>query len=174
MPPLKVPAATVRLSPNELSQFEAIALFVDRATAIRPDFALTESNAAAVVEICSRLDGLPLAIELATARLRLLSPEAMLPRLGLNLLGGGRRDLPVRQQTLRNGIAWSYDLLSERQQMLFRLSVFVRGFTLVAAAAVRTRQRWRRHWYSRMWAHWSTTISCGQRVWSPASSATVC
>jgi predicted ATPase/DNA-binding CsgD family transcriptional regulator len=137
VPPLKVPDATVRLSLNELSQFEAIALFVDRATAIRPDFALTESNAAAVVEICSRLDGLPLAIELATARLRLLSPEAILPRLGLDLLGGGRRDLPARHQTLRTGIAWSYDLLSERQQMLFRrLSVFVGGFTLAAAAAV--------------------------------------
>jgi predicted ATPase len=119
--------------------FEAVALFVERATSIIPDFALTNENAATVVEICARLDGLPLAIELAAARLRLLSPEAMLPRLGhaLGLLTGGRRDLPARQQTLRSAIDWSYDLLSEAEQRMFRrLSVFVGGFTLESAMAV--------------------------------------
>ncbi len=122
-----------------MSQFEAVALFVERAAAIRPDFALTTENAVTVVEICARLDGLPLAIELAVARLRLLSPEAMLPRLGhgLTLLTSGRRDLPARQQMLRSAIDWSYDLLTEAEQRLFRrLSVFVGGFTLESAAAV--------------------------------------
>src|SRR6185503_430678 len=119
-----------------LSEFEAVALFVERASAIRPDFTLTDENAATVVEICTRLDGLPLAIELAAARTRLLSPQAILPRLehALALLTGGRRDLPARQQTLRSAIDWSYDLLSQAEQRLFRrLSIFSGGFTLEAA-----------------------------------------
>ncbi len=139
VPPLALPGSARGLTLDALSQFEAVALFVERAAAIRPDFALTTENAVTVVEICARLDGLPLAIELAVARLRLLSPEAMLPRLGhgLTLLTGGRRDLPARQQTLRSAIDWSYDLLTEAEQRLFRrLSVFVGGFTLESAAAV--------------------------------------
>ncbi len=137
--PLALPDAAGALGPESLSHFEAVALFVERATAIRPDFALTNENAATVVEICTRLDGLPLAIELAAARIRLLEPEAMLPRLGhaLTLLTGGRRDLPARQQTLRSAIDWSYDLLTDAEQRLFRrLSVFVGGFTLESAATV--------------------------------------
>ncbi|MGE3511804.1 MAG: tetratricopeptide repeat protein, partial [Vicinamibacterales bacterium] len=143
VPPLGVPDVRRLQQPGlqaeALSRYDAVELFVERALAIRPDFILTNTNASAVAELCARLDGLPLAIELAAARLRLLSPEAMLPRLGhgLDLLAGGRRDLPARQQTLRNTIAWSYELLSATERRLFRhLSVFVGGFTLAAAAAV--------------------------------------
>lgn len=141
VPPLAFPdretAAT--LSPEGVSRFEAVALFVERARAIRPGFALTAANAAKVAEICGRLDGLPLAIELAAARLRLLTTDAMLARLGhgVALLTGGPRDLPPRQQTLRAAIAWSYELLSEAQRTVFRrLSVCVGGFTPGAAAAL--------------------------------------
>ncbi len=122
-----------------LSKFPAISLFVQRAAAIKPDFELAEENAAAVTEICVRLDGLPLAIELAAARVKLLSPAAMLTRLAsrLQLLTGGARDLPARQQTLRQAIDWSYDLLNEAEQKLFRrLSVFVGGCTLEAVESV--------------------------------------
>lgn len=134
---LRLPAVTV------LMQCEAVALFAERARASRPDFQLTRTNASAVAEICARLDGLPLAIELAAARVKLLSPEALLQRLAqsvagrLGLLTGGARDLPHRQQTLRNTIAWSYGLLDTTEQMLFRrLGVFVDGWTLAAAEAV--------------------------------------
>jgi len=123
----------------QMSQFEAVRLFVDRAVAVKPDFAVTNTSAPAVAEICHRLDGLPLAIELAAARIRMLPPQAMLARLQqrLPLLTGGARDAPARQQTLRNAIAWSYDLLSEDEQKLFRrLSVFASGWTLEAAEAV--------------------------------------
>jgi predicted ATPase len=122
-----------------LVQIPAIALFVERAREARPDFALTSENAATVVEICQRLDGLPLALELAAACLSLLSPAALLARLErrLPLLSRGARDLPERQQTLRNTIAWSYDLLEAGEQQLFRrLAVFVGGFTLEAVQAV--------------------------------------
>src|SRR5262249_25108244 len=114
-------------------------LFIQRAVSARPDFAVTNENAPAVAEICHRLDGLPLAIELAAARTRLFSPEALLSLLGnrLKVLTGGARDLPARQQTLRSAIAWSHDLLTEPEQTLFRrLSVFVGGFSLEAAEAV--------------------------------------
>jgi predicted ATPase len=137
--PLALPASAEERTPERIAQYPAIALFVERATAARPNFAVTSENVAAVAEICHRLDGLPLAIELAAARIRLLSPEAMLPRLGngLGLLAGGRRDLPARQQTLRSAIAWSYELLSDSEQRLFcSLSVFVGSFTLDAAEAV--------------------------------------
>ena len=129
-----------RLPPLEaLSQYEAVALFIERARAVRPDFQITNENAPAVAEICARLDGLPLAIELAAARVKLLSPQAMLKRLEnrLTLLAGGARDLPARQQTLRGAIAWSYDLLDEEERRFFaRLSVFLGGFTLEAVDAV--------------------------------------
>jgi predicted ATPase/class 3 adenylate cyclase len=133
-------------SPEELAQYEAVRLFVERARAVRPDFALTAASAPAVAEICWRLDGLPLAIELAAARCKLFSPEALLARLAgrspgasLQLLTGGAHDLPERQQTLRNTIDWSYQLLDAAEQALFRrLAVFVGGFTAEAAEAVCT------------------------------------
>jgi predicted ATPase/class 3 adenylate cyclase len=135
VPPLEVPDP-VRLPPPErLAQYEAVKLFVERARAVMADFAVTDENAAAVAEICARLDGLPLAIELAAARVRLLSPQAMLARLGnrLKLLKGGPQDLPARQQTLRATMDWSYDLLTEEEKTLFeRLSVFSGGSTLEA------------------------------------------
>src|SRR5260370_34495611 len=114
-------------------------LFVQRATAVRPDFTVTSESVPAIEKICSRLDGLPLAIELAAARTKVLSPCDMLDRLQnrLQLLSGGALDLPERQQTLRKTIDWSYDLLNEAERKLFRrLSVFVGGCTLEAAEAV--------------------------------------
>jgi non-specific serine/threonine protein kinase len=141
--PLAVPEAdnhgNVRYATHQLAllgQMDAVALFVQRGRQVRPGFALTEDNAAAVAEICRRLDGLPLAIELAAARLRHLSPATLLARLSdrLTLLSGGPRDAPYRQQTLRDTIAWSYDLLSPEEQALFRrLAVFAGGFTMEAA-----------------------------------------
>jgi predicted ATPase len=139
LPPLALPARKATPSVQELSQCPAIALFVQRAVAVKPDFALTDENASAVTEICTRLDGLPLALQLAAARIKLLSPSAMRNRLAsrLQLLTSGARDLPARQQTLRQAIDWSYDLLSEPEQKLFRrLSVFAGGFTLEAAESV--------------------------------------
>ena len=122
-----------------IAESDAVALFVQRARAVNPGFALTAANAAAVAEICRRLDGLPLALELAAARIKLLSPQAMVALLAkrLQLLTGGSRDLPARQQTLRDTVAWSHDLLSPDLQRLFRrLAVFVGGFTLEAAEDV--------------------------------------
>jgi predicted ATPase/serine/threonine protein kinase len=122
-----------------LSHLPAIALFVARARAVKHDFALTKENASAVAAICSRLDGLPLAIELAAARIKLLSPSAMLARLesSLSLLTGGARDLPSRQQTLRSTVDWSHGLLNAAEQTLFRrLSVFAGGCTLEGVEAV--------------------------------------
>jgi predicted ATPase/predicted Ser/Thr protein kinase len=126
-------------SADALSQYSAIALFVERAMAARPGFELTQENAADVAEICVRLDGLPLAIELAAARIKVLSPGSMRTRLAsrLQLLTGGARDLPLRQQTLRSAIDWSYDLLNPAEQKLLRrLSVFVAGCTLEGVEAV--------------------------------------
>jgi predicted ATPase len=145
VPPLGVPDPgffTSRIqspSPAALSQYEAVALFIQRARLVKPDFAVTNENAPAIAEICYRLDGLPLAIELAAARTRLFPPEAMLSRLAsrLRLLTSGPRDLPERQQTLKSTIQWSYDLLQPGEQMLFRrLSVFAGGATLEAIEAV--------------------------------------
>jgi len=137
--PLALPEARNLPAPEALSEYSAISLFVQRAGAVKPDFRLTQQNAADVVEICTRLDGLPLAIELAAARVKLLSPSAMRTRLAsrLQLLTGGSRDLPARQQTLRQAIDWSHDLLNESEQKLFRrLSVFVSGCTLEAVESV--------------------------------------
>ncbi len=143
VPPLALPNREQILAYDTLAEYAAVALFLQRAQTINPDFQLTESNAAAITSICLRLDGLPLAIELAAARIKLLSPQELLVRLEdpLAVLTDGPRDLPVRQQTLRNTILWSYQLLSAWEQQLFRLlSVFVGGCTLAAAEAVSASQ----------------------------------
>ena len=148
VPPLPLPAPASLPEPAAVATSPAVALFVQRASAVRPDFALTDDNTTAVASICARVDGLPLALELAAARVRALSPQALLARLEgamptsvgpsrLQLLTGGARDLPARQQTLRDTIAWSYDLLNPWEQVLFRrLAVFVGGWTLEAAESV--------------------------------------
>lgn len=122
-----------------LSQYEAVRLFIERALAVKPEFRITNENAPAVAEICARLDGLPLAIELAAARVKLLTPAEMLRRLdqNLSLLASSSRDLPDRQRTLQGAIDWSHELLTEPEQRLFaRLSVFRGGFGMLAAEAV--------------------------------------
>ncbi len=137
--PLEVPNLKELPDPARLSQYAAVELFIQRAQGVRPDFQVTNRNAPAVAEICYRLDGLPLAIELAAARIKLLSPQELLSRLshGFEILRGGTRDLPERQQTLRGAIDWSYNLLTEPSRAIFRrLSVFVGGFSLEAAEAV--------------------------------------
>ncbi|HEY7034964.1 MAG TPA: LuxR C-terminal-related transcriptional regulator [Thermomicrobiales bacterium] len=139
VPPLILPDPTRLPSLAELAQTATVTLFLQRARAVNPGFALTEANAAAVAEVCRRLDGLPLAIELAAARAKVLSPRALLTLLNrrLQVLTGGSRDAPARQRTLRDAIAWSYDQLSAAEQALFRsLAVFVGGCTLEAAEAV--------------------------------------
>ena len=137
--PLALPDAKCATSAGSLRQYAAVVLFVQRAVDAKADFSLTDGNASAVAEICRRLDGLPLAIELAAARIKMLSPEALLARLErrLPLLIGGARDLPERQRTLRDTLAWSYDLLSVAERTLFRrLAIFVGGCTLEAAELV--------------------------------------
>ncbi len=137
--PLSLPDLS-RLPPLEqLAQYSSVALFVSRAQALKHDFVLNDGNAREVAEICFRLDGLPLAIELAAARIKLLPPAAMVKRMAsrLKILTGGARDLPARQQTMRGAIAWSYDLLEPDEKTLFnRLSVFVGGCNLDDAEAV--------------------------------------
>ena len=137
--PLGVPDPAAVLSVDALSQYEAVQLFIERAMAIKPDFAVTNENAPAVAGITALVDGLPLAIELAASRIRLLTPQAIFTRLEgrLGELGGGSRDLPERQQTLRGAIAWSYDLLEPGVQTLFaRFAVFSRGASLEQIEAV--------------------------------------
>jgi len=137
--PLAVPDLTHLPEPEALTQQAAVRLFLLRTQAIQPAFGVTPANARAIAEICAHLDGLPLAIELAAARSKLLPPQALLRRLShrLELLTGGARDLPTRQQTLHNTLQWSYDLLTAEDQRLFRwFSIFVGGCTLEAAEAV--------------------------------------
>ena len=140
VPPLGLPDPKRLVEDSQIfSEYEAIAFFVERAQAFKPDFRLTEENAPVVAEICVRLDGLPLGIQLAAARLKLISPRAILERLRrrLRLLKGGPQDAPARQKTLRDAIGWSYELLGEEERLLFgRLSVFAGGCTLEAAEAV--------------------------------------
>src|ERR687894_671090 len=139
VPPLSLPDPDSLPPLEHLTEYEAVRLFVERARAVKPDFVLTEENGPAVVEICERLDGLPLAIELAAARIKLLPPRVLLDRLGnrLKILTGGARNLPERQRTLRNAIEWSYGLLDEGEKLLFgRLGVFSSGATLEAIEAV--------------------------------------
>ena len=139
IPPLSVPDPRRLPDLVALSQYEAVALFIQRAQAVKLEFQVTNANAPAISEICVRLDGLPLAIELAAARIKLLPPQALLARLGqrLAVLTSGARDVPERQKTLRNTIEWSYLLLDAYEQRLFRrLSVFVGGCTLEAAESV--------------------------------------
>ena len=139
VPPLALPDPKCIPPLETLSRLPAVALFVERAQAVKREFALTKDNASLVAAICARLDGLPLAIELAAARIKMLSPSAMLARLEsrLNLLTGGARDLPTRQQTLRSTVDWSYGLLNAAEQTLFRrLSVFSGGCALEGVEAV--------------------------------------
>ncbi len=139
VPPLAVPDPKRLPDLVALSQYEAVALYIKRAQAVKPEFQVTNANAPAVAEICVCLDGLPLAIELAAARIKLLPPQALLARLGQRLvvLTGGAKDVPARQQTLRNTIEWSYQLLDAQEQQLFRrLSAFVGGCTLEAIEAI--------------------------------------
>jgi len=139
VPPLDLPDPASPTALEELGSYESISLFLDRGAAVDPGFTLSEENAAAIAKICASLDGLPLAIELAASRIRLLAPEVMAERLDrrLPLLTGGPRDLPARQRTLRGAIAWSYDLLGDQQRAMFRrLAVFAGGFTLESAQVV--------------------------------------
>jgi predicted ATPase/class 3 adenylate cyclase len=139
LPPHEAPGQRRQRDAQALSQYESVALFIERAMAVKAGFTVTNENAPAVAEICVRLDGLPLAIELAAARIRILSPQAILARRGrqLDLLSGGGSDRPARQQTLRGAIAWSYDLLDDRDRRLFAgMSVFVGGGSLEAIEEV--------------------------------------
>lgn len=139
VPPLRLPASPQSLAPADAHRYEAIHLFIQRAQAVQPSFHLTTENAPAVASLCQQLDGLPLAIELAATRVKMITPQAMLSRLGdrLRLLTGGARDQPTRQQTLRQTIDWSYDLLGDSAKRLFaRLATFSGGWDLEAAEAV--------------------------------------
>jgi predicted ATPase/DNA-binding CsgD family transcriptional regulator/DNA-binding XRE family transcriptional regulator len=138
VPPMALPPSDAE-PPDDPAQYEAVRLFVEHATAVRPDFALNENNIASVVEICRKVDGLPLAIELAAARVKILSPQALLARMDhrLHVLTGGAKDLPPRQQTLRNAIEWSFESLKDPEKALFRrLGVFAGGCTMEAAEQV--------------------------------------
>jgi predicted ATPase/class 3 adenylate cyclase len=142
VPPLSLPPRSVaQMSAETVAKYEAVRLFVERARESRPSFALTDENAAAVAEICARLDGLPLAIELAAARLKLFSPRELSDRLRsrLRLLRGGPRDLPARQQTLRSAIEWSYELLDAEEQAVLRLLSLFSTARVEAVESVATR-----------------------------------
>ena len=139
LPALAMPDVDQTVAPSALAQYEAVHLFLDRAAAALPSFRVTDQNATAIVDICRRLDGIPLAIELAAARVRALSVQAIAERLTnrFGLLTGGDRTALPRQQTLRASIDWSHDLLTEKERILFRrLAVFAGGWTLEAAERV--------------------------------------
>ena len=139
VPPLPMPDPREVPADRAIVRYAAAALFRERARQVKPDFEITDENAPAVAEICWRLDGLPLAIELAAARIRILSPQAMVERLSgrLDLGSGGSRDLPARQQTLRGAIAWSYDILEEEERRFFRaFGVFSGGADLESVESV--------------------------------------
>ncbi len=139
VPPLALPDLKALPDLSTLSQFEAVRLFIERAVASKPDFKATNENAPAIAGICERVDGLPLAIELAAARVKLFSPQALLSRLekSLSALGSGARDAPARQQTLRGAILWSYDMLDAAgRRLLARFSVFARGASFDQLEAV--------------------------------------
>jgi len=139
VPALAMPDPTHLPSVERMTHYEAVRLFIERAQATKLDFQVTNENVPAIAEICYRLDGLPLAIELAAARIKFFPPQALLTRLGsrLSLLTGGWRDLPARQQTLRNTIDWSYTLLNKDEQTLFaRQAIFVGGWTIEAAESI--------------------------------------
>ncbi len=139
VPPLGLPDPRHLPDLETLSQFASVALFIERAMSVRPGFAVDAANAPAIAEICVRLDGMPLAIELAAARVRVLTPQAILSRLGdqLSLLAGGASNLPERQQTLRGAIGWSHDLLEVPDRVAFaRLAVFAGGADLAAVERV--------------------------------------
>lgn len=139
VPPLALPKRTHLPAIEVLSQYASVALFLERALAIKPDLVITRANIQAIATICVRLDDLPLAIELAAARVKLLPSAALLQQLThrFELLTGGARNAPERQQTMRNTVAWSYNLLDKAEQRLFRLlSVFAGCSTLEAIAAV--------------------------------------
>jgi predicted ATPase/class 3 adenylate cyclase/DNA-binding CsgD family transcriptional regulator len=138
VPPLATPNVQLETSVEQLTQYDSVRLFIERSQAAKADFMITHENAPTIAEICQRLDGLPLAIELAAARTKLFTPQALLARLGsrLNLLKGGAQDTPLRHQTLRGAIDWSYELLDAVEQRLFaRLALFPGGCTLDAAEA---------------------------------------
>lgn len=139
VPPLDLPQDAAEKTLESLFEYSSIKLFIERAQTAKPQFVADDKNALTVAEICARLEGLPLAIELAAARIKILSPLQILERLEnrLKLLTGGARNLPTRQQTMRGAIEWSYDLLDENEQILFRrLAVFAGGFTIEAAESV--------------------------------------
>src|SRR5205085_11247720 len=140
VPPLEIPDPYNSPETRELSHYGAVQLFLERAQAIEPDFALTAENAAVIAQICARVDGLPLALELAAARIKVLPPRLLLERLiqaRLPVLTRGARNLPNRQQTLRDTITWSYDLLSPAEQSWFRrMGIFAGGWSLEAAEAM--------------------------------------
>jgi predicted ATPase/class 3 adenylate cyclase len=139
VPPLAIPDLRHLPDLDGISQFASVALFIERAMSVQPGFSVDASNAPAIAEICARLDGLPLAIELAAARVRVLTPQAIMARLGstLSLLAGGSRDLPERQRTLRGAIDWSHDLLEEPDRVAFaRFSVFAGGADVTAVERV--------------------------------------
>ena len=142
--PFELPPKDVAFPLEKLAEYPSVLLFCKRTQAVRPTFLLSNENISTVVKICQRLDGLPLAIELAAARITLLSPQAILDRLenSLNLLTGGTKDLPVRQRTMRETIQWSYDLLDKNEQFLFRrLAIFAGGFSVEAVEFISEKEK---------------------------------
>ena len=170
VPPLELPASTRDSRVEEVLGSSSGRLLVERARAASSTFSLTQANAAAVASICWRLAGIPLALELAAAKVKFLDPKMLLSRLDRTLSTSGRRDLPDRQRTMRATLDWSHDLLSEPERKLFRrLSVFVGGFTLEAAEAVGTSEAktcsiYSGHWWSSRWSWCSRLRPVGRHA----------